>query len=209
MASKCSERRSGVGGTRTGPGRTSVMCARLGSTDHDVRRRVGVVPACCAKAGREGGSGTAVARRGRMARSVLPLVLATALFLGCGSTNSPVTPTAEAGLDAAGDSAPDANSASLSCAARQPHCGPCDYGGWSTCVRGQWVCESGFYQFGCECYQAKTMGLPKCCASDAGEAVVAECSVAESGYGHYGSGTLTCPNGGIPYVKDAGAGSCP
>ncbi len=108
----------------------------------------------------------------------------------------------------ASDGALDGGPYADGCTGRPFHCGPCDFGQWSTCIAGQWTCESGFSQVGCECYRPQTMGLSTCCPSDAG-ATLAQCSVPESGYGHYGSGTLTCANGATPYVKDAGPGSCP
>src|SRR5262249_9089514 len=83
------------------------------------------------------------------------VVLAMALLSGCGSADSPVAPTLDAGVEAANDSeasveandseasvdapsnseasveaatdsAPDGNDAAPTCTGLQPHCGPCD-----------------------------------------------------------------------------------
>jgi hypothetical protein len=88
----------------------------------------------------------------------------------------------------------------------------CDERVAALCVDGQWTCngipaaEAG--SPGCECYDALTMGLAKCCPSlDGGANTTAYCAIPDGGQGKLRSGTLACSGGGTPYVAEAGA-SC-
>jgi hypothetical protein len=100
------------------------------------------------------------------------------------------------------------------CAGSVPDCpgSSCDESVPALCVDGQWTCNGipatqvGFS--GCECFDALTMGLVKCCPSlDGGAGAAPSCAIPDGGQGRIGSGTLICPGGGTPYVADAS--SCP